>query len=65
MITVNGQKTAFQQNESLSDLLKRFEVKPVGIAVEVNERLVPMVEHDSTTIVENDRIEIVSLVGGG
>ena len=65
MITVNGQETAFHQNESLSDLLKRFEVKPFGIAVEVNERLVPMVEHDSTTIVENDRIEIVSLVGGG
>jgi sulfur carrier protein len=35
------------------------------VAVEVNRRLVRRAEHASTRLAEGDRVEVVTLVGGG
>ena len=65
MIKVNGQTVPHYQTESLCELLERLNIKRYGIAVEINEKLIPLAKHASTLIADDDRIEIVSLVGGG
>ena len=38
---------------------------PKKVAVEVNEEVVPREQHATTELREGDRVEIVTLVGGG
>lgn len=63
-ITVNGEAIDTQCTE-LSALLDELEVKRDGMAVEINEVIIPRGQIDKTAISEGDEIEIVSLVGGG
>jgi len=40
-------------------------LQPKFLAVELNRRVVPRAEHPTTVLVDGDRIEVVTLVGGG
>ncbi|MDQ7082060.1 MAG: sulfur carrier protein ThiS [Aquificota bacterium] len=45
--------------------LMEIKVREVGLAVAVNEEVVPKSEYRTRKVKEGDRIEIVQLVGGG
>jgi len=64
-IHVNGQDRTFDSPMTLTELVADFQLDPRHVAVEVNEQLVPRFRHASTAIQDGDRIEIVTLVGGG
>ena len=64
-ITVNGETTPLDRPEPLADLLGRLGMDPVRIAVEVNGEVVPRLRHAEAVVRPGDRIEIVTLVGGG
>ena len=64
-IRVNGQFEALDETATLSDLLARFELAPLRVAIEVNEQLVRRADYGETTLRAGDRVEIVTLVGGG
>jgi thiazole synthase len=64
-ITVNGETTPLERPEPLVDLLTRLGMDPVRIAVEVNGEVVPRRRHAEAVVQPGDRIEIVTLVGGG
>jgi thiazole synthase len=64
-ITVNGETTSLERPELLADLLGRLGMDPVRIAVEVNGEVVPRRRHAEALVRPGDRIEIVTLVGGG
>ncbi len=49
----------------MSELLASLEMKPKFVAVERNEQLVPRAQHADCQLSAGDRIEIVTLVGGG
>ena len=49
----------------MADLVAGFELQPKHVAVEINRDLVVRAHYGSTMIAEGDRIEIVTLVGGG
>jgi sulfur carrier protein len=40
-------------------------VKQPHVAVELNLEVVPRAQHSSTALREGDRLEVVTLVGGG
>ena len=63
-IHINGQEQELPAGCTVADLLADRQVKG-ACAVEVNKRLVPRRLHDQHPLNEGDRVEIVSLVGGG
>ncbi len=64
-VVVNGTERDIETGTTVAGLVDGFRLQPKHVAVEVNCDLVPRGEFESTTLTENDRIEIVTLVGGG
>lgn len=64
-VTVNDDMIDVPERASVRDLLAQLDLDGKPCAVEVNRRLVPKREHESTGLADGDRIEIVTLVGGG
>jgi sulfur carrier protein len=64
-ISVNGNPVSVPGGSSVRDLLVQLGLKPGAVAVERNLHLVPRAEHDATVLAEGDRVEVVTLVGGG
>jgi len=65
MLTVNGTQEQIEQAATIGDLLRRYELIPVRVAVEVNQELVPRGAFDDTPLHDGDAVEIVTFVGGG
>jgi thiamine biosynthesis protein ThiS len=63
-LIVNGAERSLEA-ASVAALLAELELRPEVVAVELNGALVPRAEHGATTLAEGDRVEIVTLVGGG
>ncbi len=64
-IYINGQPRELLESLTVRRLLQQLEMTTPHVAVEVNEQLVPRKEHPSWSLQEGDKIEIVTLVGGG
>lgn len=64
-ITVNGDRREIAAGTTIADLVAELKLQPKFVAIERNEQLVPRTRHSETAIVVGDRIEIVTLVGGG
>ena len=64
-ITVNGELTKIDGGATVADLVASFELTSDRVAVEVNERLVRRATFAETRLSPGDRVEIVTLVGGG
>jgi sulfur carrier protein len=65
IVSVNGEEREVADNIRLDALLATFDIQPVGIAVEVNQEVVPKRLHPETIITNGDKIEIIRMVGGG
>ncbi len=50
---------------TVAGLLASLARDPKKLAVEVNEEVVPREQHATTELRDGDRVEIVTLVGGG
>ncbi|HSG70961.1 MAG TPA: sulfur carrier protein ThiS [Planctomycetaceae bacterium] len=64
-ILVNGEPNTVSETQTVADLLESLNLKPRFVAVERNEELVPRAVHSECRLKSGDRIEIVTLVGGG
>jgi thiamine biosynthesis protein ThiS len=64
-LSVNGQDRDLAEGTTIADLLAELGLDPRMLAVERNLELVPRAQHASTELVADDRVEIVTLVGGG
>jgi sulfur carrier protein len=64
-ITVNGQSRQIAAGTTVSGLLEELALAGKPVAVEVNLKLVPRQNHAQHRLARDDKIEIVSLVGGG
>ncbi len=64
-ILINGDLQLIEPNTTVADLLNRLKMNPKFLAVELNRRVVPRTEHGQTRLAADDRLEIVTLVGGG
>ncbi|MCC9658562.1 sulfur carrier protein ThiS [Rhodopirellula halodulae] len=64
-ITVNGRPTQIDRPMPIDELLQTVEVPKNYLAVEVNEDVVPREEYPSVVVGDGDRVEVVTLVGGG
>ena len=66
-ISVNGEDKDLERDLTIMELLDLMGVKfrEVGLAVAVNDEVVPKSEYKTRKVKEGDRVEIVQLVGGG
>ena len=64
-VNVNADRVEIPENATIGQLLGQLELNTRAIAVEVNEQLQPRDTHESFVLSQNDRLEIVTLAGGG
>ncbi len=64
-IVFNGETQESPAGETVGELLKRLRLNPLHVAVEVNMELCPRRVHAECTLRDGDRVEVVTLVGGG
>lgn len=64
-IVFNGNEEEVEESTTILDLVERSGVEPRYCAVEVNMEIVPRAHYASHHVLNGDRVEIVTLVGGG
>jgi sulfur carrier protein len=64
-ISVNGRPREIAEGATIAQLLDTLQLTTKFVAVEVNLQLVPRGQHAEHRLAEGDRLEIVTLVGGG
>jgi sulfur carrier protein len=64
-LVVNGRPEQLPDRLTVAQLLVRLKLPHKGVAVEVNEEIVPRARHAEHELAEGDKLEVVSLVGGG
>ena len=64
-IVLNGQPRELPSSLTVAQLLATLQMPARGVAVEVNQQIVPRGEHEVHQLQDGDQLEVVSLVGGG
>ena len=64
-ICINGEHRELDGPVTVGELLRRHDLAPQRVAVEINQELVRRARFDEVQIADGDRVEIVTLVGGG
>jgi thiamine biosynthesis protein ThiS len=64
-IEVNGESRDVLEGTNVAELLRQLKIAPPHVAVEVNLDVVPRARHADTILRPGDRLEVVTLVGGG
>ena len=64
-VVVNGRDTELPDGSTLATLVERLGLAGRPVAIEQNRKVVPRAQHAATALAEGDRLEVVSLVGGG
>lgn len=64
-VNVNDQPRDVPDSTTVAELLRLLDLHRQACAVEVNRELVPKPQHPDRALADGDRIEIVTLVGGG
>jgi sulfur carrier protein len=64
-VIVNAQDRELPERASVADLVRALGLEKAACAVEVNKHLIPKAKHPDHTLNSGDRIEVVTLVGGG
>jgi len=62
---INGAMREVATGTTVLELLNGLDIKPQGIAVELNLEIVPKSKYEETPLRDGDRVEIVRMVGGG
>ncbi|MCM6764737.1 sulfur carrier protein ThiS [Weissella paramesenteroides] len=65
MIILNGEQTANMVGKTLADLLQEKTEMVQNVVVELNGKIIHREELADQTLSENDRVELISFVGGG
>ncbi len=64
-VIVNGETRKRPPDVSLLELLRRLELDPRSVVVELNREIVRRPALEGTTVRDGDRVELVHFVGGG
>lgn len=65
MITLNGERLARADCDTVAALLARLALDPRKVAIERNLAIVPRSAYATTPLLDDDAIEIVGFIGGG
>jgi sulfur carrier protein len=64
-LTINGKDEYIEGATALSDVLQHLQLEGDGVAIAVNNAVVPRAKWDRTQLRDGDAIEIIHAVQGG
>jgi sulfur carrier protein len=64
-LTINGTEKDVSSGVTVDALLQTLAVRRDGVAVALNDDVVPRAEHATRTLNDGDRLEIIVAVAGG
>ncbi len=64
-IFFNGEPREVAEGTTVAELLQQLDMQPRYVAVEINLQLIPRQLHALQVLNAEDRLEVVTLVGGG
>ena len=64
-VVINGQSRSVNVGATVASLIEELGFGDRKVAVERNRTVVPRAEHATTRLVDGDRLEVVTFVGGG
>ncbi|WP_461832049.1 sulfur carrier protein ThiS [Aquifex sp.] len=66
-IILNGEEKEIPRELTVMELLNELGIKfrEIGLAVAINEEVVPKSEYNTRKVKDGDKVEVVQLVGGG
>jgi sulfur carrier protein len=64
-LMVNGTERDFEAGATVAALLQTLALRREGVAVALNDDVVPRAEHATRTLNDGDRLEIIVAVAGG
>nr|WP_276600889.1 MULTISPECIES: sulfur carrier protein ThiS [unclassified Nannocystis] len=64
-LVLNGEPHPFTPGTTVAALVASLGLDPRQVAVERNREIVPRATYDQTELVDGDRLEVVTFVGGG
>ena len=64
-IQLNGKKVVIKSNYSIFDLLKKYKLSNKKVAIEHNGIIVHKINYKKRLLKNNDRVEVVTFIGGG
>ena len=64
-IQVNGEAREWRRGGTVADLLQDLDIKTDRVAVELNLEILDRTTFTQRTLVNGDRLEIMSFIGGG
>ena len=64
-VRANGKTMEVAENTSLWGFVLLCKIKPETVIIELNERVIRRNTWTETVLMEGDRIELVTFVGGG
>ncbi|WP_066356538.1 sulfur carrier protein ThiS [Aliarcobacter skirrowii] len=62
---INNEEIFIEKEINLYELLISKNFEPSKVAVELNQKIVPKIEYETTFLKNSDVLEIVWFVGGG
>ncbi|MER6038756.1 sulfur carrier protein ThiS [Streptomyces sp. NPDC001835] len=64
-VSVNGERREIAPGTALDALVRTLTAAPSGVAAAVNETVVPRARWAATTLLDGDRVEVLTAVQGG
>jgi thiamine biosynthesis protein ThiS len=64
-MTINGEERVVDDGATIATLLAGLDLRRDGIAVAVNDDVVPRTDHAARRLRDGDRVEIIVAVAGG
>jgi sulfur carrier protein len=64
-ITINGAEHEAEDGSSVAGVVASVTAQPAGVAVALNDQVVPRADWKTTIVREADRIEVLTAVQGG
>lgn len=64
-VIINGKTTLISPNTTLIDLVRIIDLPPIGVAIAVNSEIITKSKWNSTLLLVDQQVEIVSIAAGG
>ena len=64
-IVLNGKKFSINEKDTINILLKKIGIKSSKVAIEVNKVVIPKEKYRDFKFKKNDKVEVVTFIGGG
>jgi len=64
-IVLNGKKFSINEKDTINILLKKIGIRSSKVAIEVNKVVIPKEKYRDFKFKKNDKVEVVTFIGGG